>query len=240
MNKRAGENNNEHQPYSAPGLQTLSDVELAKALVNGCNDALAILFERYSRLVFHIARNMLKDEGEAEEAVQQVFFDLFRAIRQFQPERGSFKTWLLQFAYHRAINRLQHLQSNRFYNLEELNEGLMTGVTHAPHCAHQFEPQEIDHFIRQMLNTLKPRQRRVIELIFFEGLKPEEIASILGRKAANVRHDLYRGLSVLRRVFVEPSRAGEHGGHACGDPQLESSACRKTSERQWHKQLIEI
>ena len=195
--------------YSPPRLRVLSDAELSAALLSGCNDALAILFERYSRLVFHIARNIVKDEGEAEETVQQVFFDLFRAIRQFRPERGSFKTWLLQFAYHRSINRRQHLSANRFYNSEELDETMFGHILDGTQHVLPLAPLETTHFIAQMLATLKPRQRQVIELTYFEGLTAEEIASRIGEKASNVRHDLYRGLSVLRYALSEAGQAGE-------------------------------
>jgi len=75
--------------------------------------------ERHSALVFRIARAILRDDGEAEETVQRVFLDVFRAVNQFNPARGSFKTWLLQYAYHRTINRREHLQANHFYNREE-------------------------------------------------------------------------------------------------------------------------
>ncbi len=195
--------------YSPPRLRMLGDTELSTALLNGCNDALAILFERYSRLVFHIARNIVKDDGEAEETVQQVFFDLFRAIRQFRQERGSFKTWLLQFAYHRSINRRQHLSANRFYSSEEFDETMLGQIVDGTHYAFQLTPLETTHFIAQLLATLKPRQRRVIELTYFEGLTAEEIASRLGEKASNVRHDLYRGLLVLRDALSEARQAGE-------------------------------
>jgi len=189
--------------YSPPRLRTLSDTELSAALLSGCNDALAILFERYHRLVFHIARNIVKDEGEAEETVQQVFFDLFRAIKQFRPERGSFKTWLLQFAYHRSINRRQHLSANRFYNSEELDETMLGQILDETQHVLQLAPLETTRFIAQMLTILKPKQRRVIELTYFEGLTAEEIASRTGEKASNVRHDLYRGLSILRYALME-------------------------------------
>ena len=96
-------------------LQTLTDEDLMAALRMGCNDALAVLFERLSALVFRIARAILHDDGEAEETVQRVFLDVFRAVNQFNPDRGTFKTWLLQYAYHRSLNRRQHLQANRFY-----------------------------------------------------------------------------------------------------------------------------
>lgn len=206
---RGGDNNNDPQAYSAPRLRILGDAELGAALLNGCNDALAILFERYSRLVFHIARNIVKDDGEAEETVQQVFFDLFRAIRQFRPERGSFKTWLLQFAYHRSINRRQHLLSNGFYNSEELSDTMLGQMLYGSQRALQFGALETTHLISQILATLKPRQRRVIELTYFEGLTAEEIASKLGEKASNVRHSLYRGLSVLRHALLDASQAKE-------------------------------
>src|SRR5216684_3759674 len=103
-------------------LRTLTDAELVAALASGCNDALAVLFERHSALVFRIARAILRDDGEAEETVQRVFLDVFKAMNQFNPDRGTFKTWLLQYAYHRSLNRREHLQANQFYNREELDE----------------------------------------------------------------------------------------------------------------------
>lgn len=195
---------NEHQRCSASWLRALGDPQLAAALLNGCSDALAILFERYSRLVFHIARNIVRDDGEAEETVQQVFFDLFRAIGQFRPERGSFKTWLLQFAYHRSINRRQHLLAKRFYDSEELNEAILAQIPDSSQYTLTFGPHETSHLISQALATLKPRQRQVIELTYFEGLTAEEIAVQLERKASNVRHDLYKALSLLRHMLLEP------------------------------------
>jgi RNA polymerase sigma-70 factor, ECF subfamily len=79
-------------------LRTLSDAELMDALRSGCNDALAILFERYRALVLHIAHAGFRDDDEAEETVQRVFLDVFRTASQFNPDRGSFKTWLIQYA----------------------------------------------------------------------------------------------------------------------------------------------
>ncbi|MGE5325237.1 MAG: sigma-70 family RNA polymerase sigma factor, partial [Actinomycetota bacterium] len=156
--------------YAPLRLHTLGDVELVAALRDGCQDALAVLFERYSALVFHIARSIVKDEWEAEETVQQVFFDLFRAIAQFNPERGSFKTWMLQFAYHRSIDRREHLLCNKFYNSSELNDAVVGQMFFADRSVRRLSPPETTRFIEQILGTLKPAQRRVIELTYFDGL----------------------------------------------------------------------
>ena len=184
-------------------LQTFSDTDLMDALRRGCNDALAVLFERHSALVFRIARAILRDDGEAEETVQRVFLDVFRAVNQFNPARGSFKTWLLQYAYHRTINRREHLQANHFYNREELDEltpaELFYGAGHLV-C---LPPQEVACLVEQVLALLEPRQRKVIELTYFEGLTAEEVAKATGNSASSVRNNLYRGLSKLRNAVLE-------------------------------------
>ena len=193
--------------YSPLRLRTLGDVELVAALCEGHDDALAVLFERHSGLVFHIARNIVKDDWEAEETVQQVFFDLYRAIQQFNPERGTFKTWMLQFAYCRSINRREHLLCNKFYNSSELDDAVIGQILVGNRPLRQLSPQETTRFIEQILGTLKPAHRRVIELTFFDGLTAEEIASKIGETAIVVRNRLYRGLAKLRFFLLEGSHA---------------------------------
>src|SRR5579864_6460335 len=75
------------------------DIELVNQLRKGNHDALTVLFEKYSGMVFGIARRMLRDDGEAEEVVQRVFLDTYRAIHQFDSAKACYKTWLFQFAY---------------------------------------------------------------------------------------------------------------------------------------------
>lgn len=184
-------------------LQTFSDTDLMDALRRGCNDALAVLFERHSALVFRIARAILRDDGEAEETVQRVFLDVFRAVNQFNPARGSFKTWLLQYAYHRTINRREHLQANHFYNREELDELTPTELFYGAGHLLCLPPQEVACLVEQVLALLEPRQRKVIELTYFEGLTAEEVAKATGHSASSVRNNLYRGLSKLRNIVLE-------------------------------------
>jgi RNA polymerase sigma-70 factor (ECF subfamily) len=189
-------------------LRTLADEDLT-ALRIGCNDALAVLFERHSPLVFRIARAILRDDGEAEETVQRVFLDVFKAVNQFNPDRGTFKTWLLQYAYHRSINRRQHLESNRFYSRDELEELAPAEFSYGAGHLLCLPPQEVVCLVEQVLATLETRQRRVIELTYFEGLTAEEIATKTGDTASSVRHNLYRGLAKLRKVLQETCSSRE-------------------------------
>jgi RNA polymerase sigma-70 factor (ECF subfamily) len=200
------------RPFLAPGSaisKDVSDEALALQLANGEHDALTELFERYSDLVFGIARRMLRDDGEAEEALQQVFLSVYRAIHQFDPARAPFKTWLLQFVYHRTIHRKQHLEAKRFYSSEELKDELLPmELFVGAGRTLQLCSAEIVHLVGQLLGTIQDRQRRTIELTFFEGLTAEEIAKETGETPAVVRHNLYRGLSKLRSALMQ-NRQGQ-------------------------------
>lgn len=88
----------------------------------GDGDAFAVLFDRYNRLVLTVAVKILRDAAEAQEVTQNVFLEFYRSAKRFDPARGTLKVWLLQFAYHRSINRRNYLLLRQFYNRPDLEE----------------------------------------------------------------------------------------------------------------------
>jgi RNA polymerase sigma-70 factor (ECF subfamily) len=187
-------------------LKLNSDEELAAKLQRGNTEALTVLFERYSSLVFRHARRVLKSDTEAEDIVQQVFLDLLRSAQRFDNRRGSFKTWLLMFSYCQTVNRWRQLQSRHYYDspsLEDIVPEIFKGVQQ-PSGLHTAEAICL---VEQALSLIQPRQRITIELIYYEGLTPEEVAQRTGESVTVVHHNLYRGLDKMRTVLGE-SRNG--------------------------------
>ena len=90
-------------------LKTITDEELMNELKGGRQEALTYIFNRYYRLVFSVALKILRDRGEAEDLMQDVFIEIYRRIKLFNPAKGSAKTWILQYAYHRSLNRKKYL-----------------------------------------------------------------------------------------------------------------------------------
>jgi len=178
-------------------ISSLSDEKLMQFLKCGRQDALTVLFDRYHHLVFSIALRIVRDPGEAEEVVQIVFLDIFRTAANFDSRKGILKGWLLQFAHHAALHRKRHLVANHFYRWEELEAVLESGAS-SPLVG---ESPEVMRLAEEMLGKLKPRQRAVLELTYYEGLTAEEIADRLGESVHAIRHDLYRGLGALRSTF---------------------------------------
>jgi RNA polymerase sigma-70 factor (ECF subfamily) len=183
-------------------LNELSDADLVARLVAGDHGSLAVLFDRYHRLVFSVAVHILRDEGEAEDVVQTVFLNVFESATNFDPGKGTLRVWLLQYAYHRAINKRRSLSAQGVYLWDELDGANERG--RAPDV-------EIRRYCEQMLARLKPMQRQVIELTYFEGWTAQEIADWQHRPAAHVRNDLYRGFAKLRSLVIGRVRSRMHG-----------------------------
>jgi RNA polymerase sigma-70 factor (ECF subfamily) len=191
---------------SLDALKHLSDESLMVHLQAGHADVLSIIFDRYYRLVLSVAMKILRDVGEAEDLMQTVFLEIFKTAAQFDPARGTLKVWILQYAYHRGMNRRQHLNVRNFYknsDIEEVQSELCRAdVVH-------FNDQEIRHLVTQALRSLNETQSTVLKLAYFEGLSLKEIAERTDDNLGNVRHHYYRGLSRLRTVITEQPADGK-------------------------------
>jgi RNA polymerase sigma-70 factor, ECF subfamily len=187
-------------------LKQLTDDQLMVQLQAGVNDALAVLFERYHRLVFSVALKIVRDRAEAEDVTQNVFLEIYSSVAQFDGSRGTLKVWLLQYAYHRAFNWKGYLNRRNFYNQEDIEE-LDPVLQGEFFSAGKYAPGELKRLIQQGLASLGAPQKRVIELANYDGLSMKEIANKTGDSLSNVRHHYYRGLQKLRSFITQPRGA---------------------------------
>jgi RNA polymerase sigma-70 factor (ECF subfamily) len=186
-------------------LRQVSDAELVRYVSSGNDDAMAVLVERYHRLVFSVAVRIVKDEGEAEEVGQIVFLDIFRNAAQFDPSRGTLKIWVLQHTYSRSVNQRRHLKRRQFYSTVELEEVDPINWSVGSIGTNGFSPGEAARLVEQALSCLNPMQLQVVELVYFEGLKFAEAAEKTQTTLESVRHHYYRGL-VKVREFIRSSK----------------------------------
>lgn len=196
----------DHPPTLAE-LANLSDAQLMSSLKFGNSDALAVLYDRYHRLVLSVALRIVRDPGEAEDVMQIVFLDVFRAVGQFNPHKGTAKIWILQYAYHRSINRRQQLTARNFYH-EGHGHGLKSVLPSDIATLGNFALPELTLLLKQGLKTITARQRRVIEMASYDGRSMKEIAAITGDSLSNVRHHYYRGLQKLHAFLTSAPKAG--------------------------------
>jgi RNA polymerase sigma-70 factor (ECF subfamily) len=114
------------------------------------------------------------------------------------------------FGYQRILNCRRRLISHRFFDTNSFDE-LLPELPPCPERPVGYSPAEASLLVEQVLSQLQPRQRRTIELIYYEGLTAEEVSLRTGETVRVVRHNLYRGLEKLRKVL-----GGEEPGIIAG------------------------
>ena len=190
-------------------MSNLSDEDVIQRLRQGDTDALPILFDRFYRLILRIAARILRDPGEAEDLMQEVFLELYNKAAQFDPARGTAKTWILQYAYHRSLSRRQYLALRNFYDRRRITEHEVAGSISGNVSWRGLTFSEWRRVIEQGLATLNQKQRKTLELACFDGLLLGEIAERTKESLPNVRHHYYRGLEGLRKFVQAPREAEE-------------------------------
>jgi RNA polymerase sigma-70 factor, ECF subfamily len=186
--------------------QIPSNEEVMFRLQSNDTSALEILFERYARLVFRIARGVVRDTGEAEDVVQEAFFHVYKNSRRFDRSKGSVKNWILQIALHRALDRKAHLARRGFYlgtDINSLDDTLLGGTDLDREIGAKLNRVQLEKAFEELPDI----QRMTIELFYFEGLDLREISKKFNEPLGNTRHHFYRGLERLRRsAFVQKLR----------------------------------
>jgi RNA polymerase sigma-70 factor (ECF subfamily) len=144
---------------------SVTDEELLCRVVRGSKDALSLLFRKYRRAVMNVAARILRDSSEAEDLCQEVFLLLFKKATLFNPSKGAASSWIIQIAYHRAMNLRKYLTHRQRYETRELDEEQISA---------ERQPLLINEIAaRNLLNRLRDQlteeQRETLELHFFDG-----------------------------------------------------------------------
>jgi RNA polymerase sigma-70 factor (ECF subfamily) len=184
-----------------------SDEFLLQQICSGCADCFAVLFHRYCRSAFSVAHKILRDRQEAEDILQEVFLAIYLQQEKYDASRASVRTWILQFAYFKALLRRRYLRIRNFYHQEELQETQEFGIADPEFPLFGLNQGECSRFVERGLAVLTPQQRRAIELVNVEGLTLLETSQVLRESLANTRNYYYRGMKALRSFFSEHSHA---------------------------------
>lgn len=186
-------------------LQFCTDEELMEQLRVGQTDALAVLFDRHYRLVFSVALRILHDHGEAEDLMQEVFLEIFRKVESYDPVRGNPKTWILQYAYHRSLNRQKYLSLRNFYDVKQDLDLTEWEIPQSSNGWDGLSYEDWAQVLQKGMSSLSEKERTTLDLAYFQGLHLKEISAQIDEPLGNVRNYYYRGLRKLRDFLQERS-----------------------------------
>jgi RNA polymerase sigma-70 factor (ECF subfamily) len=173
-----------------------ADRRALEGMARGEHGALAELYDRHGRLVYSLALRVLRDQGDAEDVVQDVFSQAWRQASRYESSRGPVIAWLMNLARSRAIDRLRSRRARPETGADDAEVARMPDL--APPIDDQLALSDQAERIRAAVEQLSLLQRVAIELAFYEGLTHVEIAERLELPLGTVKTRIRQGLSKLK------------------------------------------
>jgi RNA polymerase sigma-70 factor, ECF subfamily len=188
-----------HVPQAAP-LDT-SDAELVRRALNRDEAAVRTIMQANNRRLYRLARGILRNEGEAEDVVQEAYVRAFTHLESFRGD-SSLATWLSRIAMNEALGRLR--RQRPAVELDSLPQGALEAQIIQFPLATSEDPEksmaqrEIQHVVEHAIDELPEAFRLVFITRVIEGMNVEETAEILSLKPETVKSRLHRARTMLR------------------------------------------
>lgn len=177
-----------------------TDQELWLGIRDGDEQAYTLIFGRYHRTLYNYGSKLSGNSAIVEDAVQEVFIDIWRLRANLTENVTSVKFYL-----YRALRRRIHVATDKFPVTEELtmlpDQAMPSTYSNSETMLIQAESSTmIARKIREMLSQLPERQIEVITLRYFEDFSVEEIADIMGINEKSVRNLIYKAITSFRQT----------------------------------------
>jgi len=176
-----------------PQPSTEDDSSLLALVQSGNEQAMASLFDRYSKLVFSVGLRVLRDPAAAEDILQEVFMQIWRNPDSFTAARGSLGGWLAIVARNRSIDTIRRRRPT--VDVDDVP------LASSFNLADEAERNSLMERARGVIHKLPLEQRKTLEMAFFDGLTHSEIAEMTGDPLGTVKTRIRSALLTLRKAF---------------------------------------
>lgn len=188
--------------------QDLSDVEIARRIAAGDEDAFCLLMRRHNRAMYRTARSILRDDAEAEDAVQAAYLLAYRSMGGFRGD-AKLSTWLVRIAVNEAIARVRKrnrsaevIQLGGEIEYDRLAEELHMDDSPSPQPEQLALRAEMLRLVESKIDALPSAFRAVFVLRAVQEMTVEEAAACLGIPEATVRSRFFRARGLLREALA--------------------------------------
>lgn len=185
------------------------DLELVLGIARRESDAFAAFYDRHAPRVMALLCRMLGQRAEAEDALQETFWQVWRQAGRHDPARGSPVAWVVQIARSRAVDRLRRARARGRHEagpVEDLKDRLPASGRAGDEVLLAHESEQA---VRRRLGGLPPEQQEAIRLAFFDGLTHHEISDRLQTPLGTIKTRIRLGMRKLREALQGPKG---HGG----------------------------
>lgn len=169
---------------------------ILQSIADGDKTAVQDCLKTYGGLVWSLARRMLRNSDDAEDAVQEIFVDIWKNAARFDPAQSSETTFIAMIARRRLIDRIRFAQ--RRITTDSLEDVLAEPIDRSDKAMQiSLEANEA----AKALDSLRPEQRQVLKLSIIQGLSHQEISDATGMPLGTVKTHARRGILQARQFL---------------------------------------
>jgi RNA polymerase sigma factor (sigma-70 family) len=175
---------------------SLSEEELVLALRNREKIAIEALDDMYSSSLYGVISRIITDTATAEDVLQETFVKIWHSFSSYSTEKGRLFTWMVNIARNLAIDKIR---SKDFKN-QNKNQELENNVAFIDEQKSTvYKPELLG--IKELVDTLKPDQKSILDLVYFKGYTHVEAADELGVPLGTIKTRLRTAIQQLRKHF---------------------------------------
>ena len=185
---------------AATSQEPLSDEEVVARVLAGETGMFEVVMRRHNQRLYSVARAILRNDGEAEDVMQDAYVRAYEHLNQFAG-RAKFSTWLTRIAVHEALARQR--RGNRYQELEPMSERegdpMDRFASLTPNPEQQASNSEIRRLLEEAVDNLPDSYRTVFMLRDIEEMSTTDAADVLEITEENVKVRLHRARALLRK-----------------------------------------
>jgi RNA polymerase sigma-70 factor (ECF subfamily) len=178
-----------------------TDEDLIARIMRAEPAAARILYSRYGRLVYSLARQVVGDAAAAEEVTQDVFLLVWEKAGTYRAEKARVATWIARIARNRAIDVLRQQRSRDTRSKGAWEELKKAAEAPAPDAGDVMETERLRARVREAVASLPEDQKAALMLAYFRGLTHQEIAAQLGEPLGTIKTRIRAGMQKLRGML---------------------------------------
>ena len=175
---------------------SLTEEELVLALKNREKIAVEALYDMYSSSLYGVISRIITDTATAEDVLQETFVKIWHSFSSYSTEKGRLFTWMVNIARNLAIEKIR----SKDYKNQNKNQELENNVTFIDEQRNTVYKPELMG-IKDLVQTLKPDQKIILELVYFKGYTHVEAADELGIPLGTIKTRLRMAIQQLRKHF---------------------------------------
>ncbi len=165
------------------------DIYYIDKVLNGDSGSFAILVNRYKNMVFTIVKRILKSHEDAEEVAQDVFIKAYQSLNKFKKE-AKFSTWLYRIAFNTAVSKTR----KKKFEVSAIDDNMVENYTHDDLVEEldEFVYEDRKKYFENALKKIPQEDALLLTMFYMEEQTIEEISTVTGLSASNVKVKLHR------------------------------------------------